>query len=180
MDQLPSGFIGSYISVNDTDCRMTNYQSLLDLWKHRDRHQIFIVNEHLAGADVGLAALSRYCQHRGKKLLVDRHECKRGCQKDPEIESVDISDLIRKKCPRAYCLTHSSDPKSIEDVRSHPGGIESLLDCCIILEQYMYDSLVGMTELGLENLYHETVPIHWCNQKQRLESIYGDIWYKSG
>ena len=81
------------------------------------------------------------------------------------MEPGKLHNLIRKKCPgSSYCLTHNVDPTSTED-------------CRITLEKYMYDSLVGMAKLGT-NLYHEAVPIRWNAEKERLESLYEDIWYK--
>jgi hypothetical protein len=169
-DKLTKALIGVYLPVSDDSLRATLYQSMKNLWKNRHQHRLFIVNAHLPEAIIGMAALQNYCQANSKKLLIDIHQCKPGCEHPPDIiegNNVDLK-LEYKRCPNyKCCLTHYNSTKAGE--------------CHIRLEKILYDSMVDMAKMALIDLgeiYHETVPVTWNSEKKRLESIYGDIWYE--
>ncbi|CAH6419172.1 Hypothetical protein HVR_LOCUS368 [uncultured virus] len=153
--------IAMYVPVSPNDKSGSDmcdlYSSMDVLWKNRDKHKIFIVANFLPGAKLGLSALKKYCKESGKTLLIDVHK------QHPILPSLpDLVIIIDDK--------GTNDPDKLV-----PDYQESI----IVLENYMYDSLLNMAKMGLGGLYHEVVPIHYNNEKARLESIYGDIVYIS-
>lgn len=166
--KIPKGMVGAYIRVSGAPEYTVIYKSMVELWKNRSKHKVFIVNQHLNGAVYGLSALHKYCQNTNiNRLLIDVHKCTPGCKEEPDILEAEEIDLGKIRCPNSQiCWTHGINENDTND-------------CCIVLDATMYESLVDMAKMGLAGVYHHMVPLQWNSVKMRLESIYGDIWYKS-
>lgn len=152
--------VGMYVPVtnNETPDMCTLYQSMMSLWQNREHHKIFIVAGYFTDAGIGLPALKKYCQENQKILFLDIHKHYQGCTVPPDI------------------ITIISHIKNIDDPNNLVGPYQEKV---ILLEKYMYDSLVNMSKIGPKGLYHECIPIHYNSDRERLESIYGDIYYES-
>lgn len=152
--------IGMYVPVFPNDpngsdmCRI--YSSMELLWKNRETHKIVIVAILMPDAKLGLPALKRYCQNTEKVLFLDVHAHHSGCVLPP-----DIVEVINPK-------SKINDPDN---------RIPNYKEYIMALESYMYDSLCSMAKMGLAGLYHEFVPVCYNSDKNRLESIYGDLVY---
>lgn len=154
--------VGMYLPIDPYDTtdndQYTKYQSMEELWKNRNQHRLFLIYICMPGVNLGMSALKKYCLKEHKGLLLDVHQCSPSCTQPPEIITIVDAQL------------NIDDPNNL---------VKPFQESQMVLEDYMYDSLLSMSHMGLASLYHESIPLHYNEQKSRLESIYGDIYYVS-
>ena len=140
----------------------TNFPEMIELWKEREKFDMFIILACLKDVSVGLPSLKNYCLTNSKFLMVDTHICSQpDCKENLPVSVVKVEKINGQLTAVDRDSDYQIVPK--EEKRT------------VVLELYMYNSLLSMAKMELKSLEHEGIPLIYCDEK--LVSIYKNIQY---